>query len=317
MESKICAQCEKILPIIMYDVNKHGNKQYYRNKCKTCRLNDKHVLIENKKQKVKEVIIIKQCNKCNIVKECTEFSRKSVSNDGYNSCCKDCYNKTRCKNKPQRKNEAIYDTTLKEKLCILCNITKDIVLFKPTKKSKDGYYHKCNDCWKPCEWNSDKQRQAHRKYVETHREKVREKYKRQSLNINRRVRHSLNCRISQLLKQHSLAKNNRTMQYVGCDFHFLKNWFEFQFKDGMSWDNYGEWEIDHIIPCSSFDLEKKDEQHSCFNWINLSPCWKIDNIKKGNKIIDSIIENHKNKVDTFLSINPLPNLPSNRVDGTK
>jgi hypothetical protein len=314
MESRACVSCEKELPISMYDCSGTKNdKIYYRSKCKSCRLDDKHRRDENKKNAEKVVITIKQCDICNSTKNCDEFSRESKSIDGYKSCCKSCYKIIRWRNK----DKASIISTLEEKLCSTCNIVKNIALFKSNKKSKDGYFYKCNDCWKPREWNAEKEKISQRKYVETHRDKVREKYRLQGLKINRRVRQSLNCRISQMLKQHSLAKNNRTLQYVGCDFHFLKGWFEFQFQENMNWDNYGKWEIDHVIPCSSFNLENIDEQLVCFKWSNLSPCWKSDNIKKGNKIIDSIIQQHKNKVDKFLLINPLPTPPGNRAEGTE
>ena len=314
MESRVCVNCEKMLPIMMYDYSVgKDDKIYYRNKCKSCRLIDKQCNIKNKKNSEKEIITIKQCNICNTTKNCADFSKRSVSVDGYQSCCKDCYSKKRWKNK----DKAIIESTLRDKLCNTCSVIKDISLFKSNKKSKDGYYHKCNDCWKPREWNAEKERNSQRKYIETHRDKIRDKYRRQGLNINRRIRQSLNCRISQLLKRNSLSKNNRTLKYVGCDFHFLKCWFEFQFQENMNWNNYGEWEIDHVIPCCSFNLENIEEQLICFKWSNLSPCWKIDNIKKGDKIVDSILQQHKIKVDKFLSINPLPTPPGNRVEGTE
>ena len=56
-----------------------------------------------------------------------------------------------------------------------------------------------------------------------------------------------------------------------------------KFVDGMSWDNYGEWEIDHIRPCASFDLTDVGEQLKCFHYTNLQPLWMIDNIIKKDK----------------------------------
>ena len=51
----------------------------------------------------------------------------------------------------------------------------------------------------------------------------------------------------------------------------------------MSWENYGEWHIDHIKPCASFALSIEEEQHKCFHYSNLQPLWSIDNLKKGSK----------------------------------
>jgi hypothetical protein len=54
----------------------------------------------------------------------------------------------------------------------------------------------------------------------------------------------------------------------------------------MSWDNYGKygWHIDHIKPCSSFDLSDRKQLLECFNYRNLQPLWALDNLKKGSKL---------------------------------
>ena len=51
----------------------------------------------------------------------------------------------------------------------------------------------------------------------------------------------------------------------------------------MSWDNYGDWHIDHIRPCCSFDLSKIEEQEKCFHYSNLQPLWAEENMTKGGK----------------------------------
>ncbi len=51
----------------------------------------------------------------------------------------------------------------------------------------------------------------------------------------------------------------------------------------MNFKNYGEWEIDHIIPVSSFDFSIKQNIFECFNFRNLQPLWKIENRAKYNK----------------------------------
>jgi len=51
----------------------------------------------------------------------------------------------------------------------------------------------------------------------------------------------------------------------------------------MSWDNYGEWHVDHKRPCASFDLSKLKEQRVCFHYMNLQPLWAAENLSKGTK----------------------------------
>jgi hypothetical protein len=48
-----------------------------------------------------------------------------------------------------------------------------------------------------------------------------------------------------------------------------------------TWDNQGEWHIDHILPCVAFDLEDPVEQQACFYYKNLQAMWALDNSRKG------------------------------------
>ena len=118
------------------------------------------------------------------------------------------------------------------------------------------------------------------------------------------------------MKKGLTSKNKKTLEYVGCDFNHLKKWFEFLFDKNMSWDNYGKWEIDHVIPCIRFDFTQLEDQQKCFNWSNMRPCWKLDNIIKGDKMIDSILQNHYAKLKEFTDINPLLTCHGNIDKGT-
>jgi hypothetical protein len=88
--------------------------------------------------------------------------------------------------------------------------------------------------------------------------------------------------------------------------YFLK-WIEYQFDENMNWDNQGTyWDIDHVTPCSNFNLENEEEIKKCFNWKNIRPCEKIENYKKNNKIVESLINDHKVKVELYISLHPVP-----------
>ncbi len=60
---------------------------------------------------------------------------------------------------------------------------------------------------------------------------------------------------------------------------------ESRFLPGMTWENRGEWHIDHFIPCSRFDLSLPAHQKICFNYRNLRPLWGKDNTEKSDKLI--------------------------------
>lgn len=65
----------------------------------------------------------------------------------------------------------------------------------------------------------------------------------------------------------------------------FKNHIESLFKKGMTWQNYGLWELDHIRPIYTFRFEsnKDKEFKKCFALNNLQPLWKIENSLKGRK----------------------------------
>ena len=93
--------------------------------------------------------------------------------------------------------------------------------------------------------------------------------------------HNQRDRICKLLRGE--RKYNHTTDLIGCDGKVLKKFVQNQFRLNMTWDNYGEWHIDHIRPCASFDLTKKEEQYRCFHYTNLQSLWAAENLSKGFK----------------------------------
>ena len=68
---------------------------------------------------------------------------------------------------------------------------------------------------------------------------------------------------------------------MGCSVSFLKGFLEAKFKEDMTWENHGEWHIDHIKPCLSFNLLDEEKQKKCFHYTNLQPLWADENLSKG------------------------------------
>jgi len=90
------------------------------------------------------------------------------------------------------------------------------------------------------------------------------------------------------LMSQNLRKNGRHWEdLVGYTAQQLKDHIEKQFSSGMSWDNYGDWHLDHIIPKSFFRYKSTDdvEFRYCWSLNNLQPLWAKDNMKKGDSIL--------------------------------
>lgn len=90
------------------------------------------------------------------------------------------------------------------------------------------------------------------------------------------------CRIIAALKRKNWRKKTKTIELLGADYSIVKSWMESKFKENMSWSNYGDWEIDHIIPVCSAKTE--DEIIELFHYKNLQPLWRDENRRKYTKI---------------------------------
>ena len=118
------------------------------------------------------------------------------------------------------------------------------------------------------------------KYKEIRNKKTKERLR---TNPNFKILRYLRTRIWRVLKGKN--KSASTMKLIGVDsIEFVWNHLEKSFKPGMTRKNHGKWHIDHIKPCSSFDLTKPSEQRECFHYTNLQPLWASENLAKGSKI---------------------------------
>jgi hypothetical protein len=91
------------------------------------------------------------------------------------------------------------------------------------------------------------------------------------------IRARLNCFVKGTLNSKSI------IEQIGCTKDCLINHIASRFTEGMSWDNWGKWHIDHIKPLTSFDLLNPADKALAAHYTNLQPLWAIENIKKRNK----------------------------------
>jgi hypothetical protein len=175
--------------------------------------------------------------------------------------------------------------------CKKCNEEKELALF-----ASKGAKQKPYEC-KPCLNKREREKRASN--PEEYNKKKRDIYKVQKEQINAtrrkylqnrrdndpqyRAMMALHCRLYIAAKQ----KTGKTMELTGCTRDELMGHLASKFTEGMTWQNYGEWHIDHIRPCASFDLTCAEQQRECFHWSNLQPLWAADNLKKGCKFTDS------------------------------
>jgi hypothetical protein len=139
---------------------------------------------------------------------------------------------------------------------------------------------------------SFKQRESWRKiYMKNYRKQNRLKIllqikTRRENDPNFKMRNTLRSRIWTVLKRKNTTKLVSTLTLLGVySVETVIKHIEKQFKNGMTWNNHGEWHLDHIKPCASFDLTCPVQQLACFNYKNLQPLEAFENMSKGAKII--------------------------------
>ena len=93
--------------------------------------------------------------------------------------------------------------------------------------------------------------------------------------------------IYQVLKESNVEKNRHYFDILQYTPEELIIHLESQFKDTMSWDNYGDWHVDHKLPITSFNIEEMGDKEfmKCWALENLQPMWGEENIRKSNKIL--------------------------------
>lgn len=221
----------------------------------------------------------RNCSKCKIYKEFDKFHKSKNKKFGIESMCKDCSSKIKkvysLNNKDKRsKSGKKYYELNKERISLKGKLRSEEI-----KKVKRIYRSK----------NKDKLN------------KQKKEYRKNNSNINYKISCNLRSRIWYLLG--NKINNNRkdTLELLGCSYEEFKIYLESKFTKNMTWENKGKygWHIDHIRPCSSFDLSSLEQQKLCFHYSNMQPLWAtteiaisygesvdyIGNTEKGDKII--------------------------------
>ncbi len=105
------------------------------------------------------------------------------------------------------------------------------------------------------------------------------KLKRIKVDENFKLQQYLRSRINKVIRRDQ--RTGSSVNDLGCSLEFFKEYIAKQFKDDMTWGNYGKvWHIDHIEPLCSFDLTDHEQFLKACHYTNLQPLFAVDNLKK-------------------------------------
>lgn len=176
--------------------------------------------------------------------------------------------------------------------CRTCKLTKDKDFFYKDKTRYSGLSSECKECRSIRGSNSTKSgyytSEKYKKYFAESKEKIYAKRKANGWKYpikgsSGQLLQYMRNRIYYAIKKGKKSKT--TIDLLGISsIEELWIFLEKKFQDGMSRSNYGEWHVDHIKPCSLFDLSDPQQQAECFHYTNLQPLWAVDNLRKSNKV---------------------------------
>lgn len=233
---------------------------------------------------------MKICSKCKEAKPLSEFFKRASSSDGKTSACKECnkkktyawrsankekwneYVKGEYQNSERRKNKIKRNAELKAAADKYRSENAALINSERAKRNER----------RPAVIAYRKAFRSTPEYKERARERRRIKHETEpGFRLNRRM----SSAIARTLKD---GKGGRSwMSLVPYTLDQLHRHIERQFTKGMTWENMGDWHIDHIIPLASFSFETEADADFQAAWAmtNLRPLWAKENIVKHAKIL--------------------------------
>lgn len=131
--------------------------------------------------------------------------------------------------------------------------------------------------------NKDKFIEYKRKWREANKDRENKKKRnRYNSDINFKLVNILRSRLNAAIR--NSQKVGSAVDDLGCSIEELIEYLESQFEPWMSWDNHGEWHIDHIKPLASFDLSNPEQLKKACHYTNLQPLKASDNMSKNSMV---------------------------------
>ena len=110
--------------------------------------------------------------------------------------------------------------------------------------------------------NKEYKLEYQKEYAYTNREKIsiyKREYQRNRRNTDPtyKLKYTVGRMIRNSLRIKNFSKSKKTIDILGCDIEFFKNYIESLFTEDMCWSNYGEvWDLDHKIPLATAVTEE-------------------------------------------------------------
>lgn len=203
------------------------------------------------------------------------------------------------------------------KRCCTCGEHKPVDLFPKCRSEKDGLKKRCKSCnnranreyrvrnpetaaassrnWalkNPQKVEAKKRRWAEKnpgrhaelikRWEENNPERIAAFRRAYVTRADVRLRRTIRERIRQMVRGN---KSRKTLEVLGYSMEDLRAHLERQFTDGMTWENFGKWHVDHIIPVAAFSIETENcpDLKAAWALANLRPLWAEENRKKHAK----------------------------------
>lgn len=257
----------------------------------------------------------KSCAKCNINRLLSEY-RYRADKKWTNVVCKQCERDDNKRLRENRKKQSLIPTEGK-KLCLRCNIHKNIDQFQSLDKFRPIECNSCIDCRKKDQAyysnNTVSINNRNNEYYKVNQPDIRKhrhayflKNKDKYLAKQRaRYNSDIEFRVAQSLRRRlrkCIGSGHTSDQLIGCDSQFLIDWLNYNllYSQTMNWSNYGtHWHLDHVIPCKHFNLLDINQQKICFHWRNISPLEQKLNQSKSHRIDLEQIKVHNERLIEF------------------
>jgi len=273
---KRCSKCGETKPVSEFSRDRSNKKDGHCRHCKAC--NAKY-RAENKER----IFEYQAKYRAEHLKERSEYDAKFRA-DNKEKIAKQHAEYHAANREKILKQKAEYRASHREEIAKHREENRD----KIAEQNAKHYYANRDNILKRQTERRSKRRVEAAEYRAAHREERTEYHRNRMANdIQYKLACNLRSRLYKVVKGN--CKSGSAVRDLGCTIAELKDHLEKQFQEGMSWDNYGEWHVDHIVPLASFDLTDREQLLAACHYTNLQPMWGSENCSKGAKLEESCL----------------------------